>query len=68
MTVTISVNGESKRVDEGFTVTRLLKDLEIPGERVAVEVNLQIVGKENYSRSILKEGDRIEIIRFVGGG
>lgn len=68
MGVTIQINGQKQWVEEGATVTRLLMDLGIYEERVAVELNLKIVEKQDYGRTLLREGDKVEIIRFVGGG
>lgn len=50
------------------TVSSLLEELQIKPERVAVEVNLQIISKKDYMRTGLNEGDKIEIVNFVGGG
>lgn len=50
------------------TVSSLLEELQIKPERVAVEVNLQIISKKDYMRTGLNEGDSIEIVNFVGGG
>lgn len=68
MGVIIQINGRQQRVEEGATVTRLLMDLGIHEERVAVELNLKIVEKRDYERTLLREGDQVEIISFVGGG
>jgi sulfur carrier protein len=64
----IHVNGESRTVPSGSTLTALLDELEIRLDRVAVEVNLQIVDRQSFDRQIFQEGDRVEIISFIGGG
>ena len=64
----ITVNGESTEFSDGSTVAELLERLQIPRERVAVEVNLDIVPKARHYSHILADGDRIEIVQFVGGG
>lgn len=64
----IHVNGQSQAVSSGSTVTALLNQLEIRPDRVAVEVNLQIVDRQSFDRQIFQEGDRVEIISFIGGG
>jgi sulfur carrier protein len=64
----VMVNGESAEIKEGCTVTELLDHLQIGRERVAVEVGLQIVPKAQYDIHTMSEGDRIEIVHFVGGG
>ena len=64
----VVVNGEEKDISEGLTVEGLLNKLGIGKERVAVELNLDIVPKGRFDDTILKDGDRIEIVSFVGGG
>lgn len=63
----IRVNGEYLEV-KARTVADLLSELGIKAERVAVEVNLEIVKRERFGEHELKEGDSIEIVNFVGGG
>jgi len=65
--VQILVNGERKDV-EPISVLGLLKMLEIDPRRVAVELNLEILQKPDYESTTLQDGDRIEIVQFVGGG
>ncbi len=62
------VNGEAKDIKEGSTVRGMLENLGITAARVAVEVNLEIVPKATFEERILQDGDRIEIVHFVGGG
>ena len=64
----LMVNGESREVADGTTVRELLEQLGVPRGRVAVEVNLQIVRKEDHESHALQSGDRLEIVTFVGGG
>jgi thiamine biosynthesis protein ThiS len=64
----ITVNGEEKDVREGLTVEVLIKELGIRREGTAIEVNKQIVPKLRYGSALLKPGDRVEIVTFVGGG
>lgn len=64
----IQVNGEPRESRAGTTVADLLRDLDIKSDRVAVEVNLEIVDKGVFAQRSLQEGDRIEIISFIGGG
>jgi thiazole synthase len=66
--VQIVVNGTPRAAAPGSTVASLLAELSIRAERVAVERNLDIVAKERFADTALAEGDRIEIIQFVGGG
>ncbi len=64
----IQVNGESRQVREEINVTGLLQDLQLNVERVAVEINLEILDRGYFDARILEEGDRIEIMSFIGGG
>ena len=64
----ILVNGETRQVDAGTTVLSLLRALSLPETRVAVERNLALVRKAEFADTVLSEGDRIEIVTFVGGG
>jgi thiamine biosynthesis protein ThiS len=64
----IVLNGEPAKSAEGTTVAALLLQLGISRERVAVELNADIVPKVLYEKQILVNGDRIEIVHFVGGG
>lgn len=64
----IHVNGESRDVANGTTVTGLLQELQLTVEKVAVEINLEILDKQDFDRRLLNEGDRIEIMSFIGGG
>lgn len=62
------VNGESRQVPDGLTVAGLLQHLAINAPRVAVEVNTEVVVKVRHADTQLREGDRVEIVTFVGGG
>ena len=64
----IILNGENRKFPEGMTVLDLIRELGFDSERLAVELNLQIVKREQWANSALKQGDRIEVVRFVGGG
>lgn len=66
--IRLVVNGESREVEKDTTVAALLEELGSPPERAAIELNLQIIDKQEYARTVLKDGDRLEIISFVGGG
>jgi thiamine biosynthesis protein ThiS len=64
----INVNGEKREIVEGLTIAQLLEELDIRPGRVVIELNRDIVSREAYGSAILKEGDAIEIVHFVGGG
>ncbi len=63
----ITTNGEAVSIDP-LTVQEYLVSLGIDPRRVAVELNLDILPKAQYPTTILKEGDSLEIVQFVGGG
>ena len=64
----IQLNGEQKEISAGCTIANLLESLGIGRDRVAVEVNLDIVPRTRHAEQVVKEGDRVEIVQFVGGG
>jgi len=64
----IVLNGDSVETGDACTVEMLLQQLGISRERVAVELNADIVPKGNYEKQLLSDGDKIEIVHFVGGG
>jgi sulfur carrier protein len=62
------LNGEPTNALDGVTVAAFLERLGLPQKGVAVERNREIVPKSAYAATQLSEGDRIEIVQFVGGG
>jgi thiamine biosynthesis protein ThiS len=62
------VNGEKTRLDHAPNVAELVAALELDSRKLAVELNLEIVPKSLYAQTPLKDGDRLEIVQFVGGG
>jgi thiamine biosynthesis protein ThiS len=64
----IKLNGESKDVSEGTTLLALVEELAHAPERLAVELNNEVVRRPEWPRVELSEGDRVEIVHFVGGG
>ena len=64
----IVVNGTSREVDEGRTLPALLAELGAAAEHVAVEHNGEILEPAELGGVVLRAGDRLEIVRFVGGG
>ena len=64
----IHVNGQARTWRSGATVADLLQDLDIQTERVAVELNLEILDRAAFGQCRLKNGDRVEILGFIGGG
>ncbi|HSN04048.1 sulfur carrier protein ThiS [Nitrospira sp. NS4] len=66
--IQIHVNGEARGWRIGGTVADLLNELAIKNERVAVELNLEILDRKDFGHRSLKDGDRVEILSFIGGG
>jgi len=66
--VAIVLNGEPKEIAADQTILDLVKSLNLPAERLAVEHNLQIVKRDRWNAQPLMDGDKVEIVQFVGGG
>jgi len=66
--MTLQINGETRDFPDGLTVTALVALLGMKSDRVAVELNQEIVPRSNWDAAMLKNGDRLEIVHFVGGG
>lgn len=66
--VELTINGELKRFDTPLSIEGLLAALGVEPRKVAVERNLSIVPKSSYGATRIADGDRIEIVQFVGGG
>ena len=68
MQIEILVNGETKQIPQGLTIEQLVNSLELVSQRLAIEYNRKILKRENWPYQLISEGDRIEIVHFVGGG
>ena len=68
MNIQIQLNGEIQQVPADCSVAQLLQNLEIATTRIAIEKNQQILPKSQYAKTILIEGDQLEIIQAIGGG
>lgn len=64
----VYVNGESKDLSGPISLAELIIQLDLPAARVAVELNRTVVRRSDWSTTELHDGDRIEIVHFVGGG
>jgi sulfur carrier protein len=64
----IQLNGEAVELPEGQSVADLLAGLDLAGRRVAVELNLDIVPRSQHADTLLREGDRVEVVHAIGGG
>lgn len=67
-TVSISVNGEHRRVVAGLTIAQLAADLGLEPAKVAVERNMEVVPRSTLDQVLVDDGDDFEIVTFVGGG
>jgi sulfur carrier protein len=66
--MTVTVNGEPMELPEGLTIDGLLGQLKIRREYTAVALNRDVWPKSRYAETVLKNGDRVEIVRPMGGG
>lgn len=66
--ITISVNGENRSARSGASVSDLLRELGLDSGRVAIERNLEILPRPQWTQTLVQPGDRYEIVQFVGGG
>ncbi|RIK60070.1 MAG: thiamine biosynthesis protein ThiS [Planctomycetota bacterium] len=64
----ITVNGQPREVPEGTTLKALVELLALKGDRIACERNLEVVPRAKYAETKLADGDKLEIVTFVGGG
>ncbi|MCP3851861.1 MAG: sulfur carrier protein ThiS [Gammaproteobacteria bacterium] len=64
----ILLNGEPKEVADSCSVMNLLTEMGIIGQRLAVEVNEEIVSKSRHTEYQFSEGDKVEIVNAIGGG
>ena len=64
----LQVNGDPMEVAEGVTLSSLLEQLKLKPELVVVELNMNILKREVLAKALLRDGDRLEIVHFVGGG
>ena len=64
----VYVNGENKEIKGGLSLLELLSSLALPIQRIAVELNREVVRRADWEKTILHDEDRIEIVHFVGGG
>jgi sulfur carrier protein len=62
------INGKTEQMPEGMNAAQLIDHLGLTHERLAMEVNREIVPRSSFQSHVLKAGDRIEIVRAIGGG
>ena len=66
--IKIKINGKTKTLIEYSKLSELLKQLKIPLNKVAIELNEEIIDKKKINKIKLKKNDKIEIVHFIGGG
>lgn len=64
----ILINGESKELAQSLNLNELLKHFSLPSERIAIELNKEVVRRKDWESIKIKDADKIEIVHFVGGG
>ena len=64
----LTINGEERSFEQALDLAALVRTLGLDARKVAVERNLEIVPRSTYARVLLADGDRLEIVQFVGGG
>ena len=66
--ITVHLNGKDRQVDEGLSVIGLLESLDLNPALVVVELNREILDRSSYEDVVVKDGDTLELVHFVGGG
>ncbi len=64
----VTINGETKELENDLTVAELLIEIDTPAVGVAVEINREIVSRSLHATTCLQDGDVLEIVKMVGGG
>ena len=64
----IQINGEDREVEENISLPQLIAVLSLKAEQIAIELNHNVVRRAQWENTLLKVGDRVEIVHFVGGG
>ena len=64
----VFINGETKEIENNLSLNGLLKQLSLSSERIAVELNREVVRKKDWETIEIRDADKIEIVHFVGGG
>ena len=66
--MSVVINGENREITSPVTVTALLRDLGLDARKIALEHNLEIVPRSAYDSTLISDGERLEIVHFIGGG
>jgi thiamine biosynthesis protein ThiS len=68
MSFRVYINGDALELPAPISLAELINDLDLPATRIAVELNRTVVRRSDWSTTMLRDEDRIEIVHFVGGG
>lgn len=66
--LTIFLNGERRNIDQPVNIDGLLDLFSMPKKRVAIELNKSVVSRRDWESTPVSDGDKIEVVHFVGGG
>ena len=66
--IEVKINGEKREIANKLSLTELLENLSLPTERLAIELNKEVIRKKQWNETFVAPNDVIEIIHFVGGG
>lgn len=64
----VYINGESREVSGTPSLAELISQLDLPSARIAIELNREVMRRNDWGTTVLRDDDRIEIVHFVGGG
>ena len=64
----VFINGETREISSEVNLSELLEQLALPSERIAIELNKEVVRRKDWESIQIKDADKIEIVHFVGGG
>jgi sulfur carrier protein len=68
MTIQIELNGEAYSIAKGHNLQNLIDTLQLTGQALAIAVNRQVISRQKWSERALEPGDRVEVVRAIGGG
>jgi len=66
--ITVTINGASVRLDQPVSIAELLRSVEVPPNYLAVEINAEVVPREDHTTHLVNDGDAVEVVTLVGGG
>ncbi|MDQ1558999.1 MAG: sulfur carrier protein [Pyrinomonadaceae bacterium] len=64
----VQINGEIRELPEELTLDALVRQLALAPERLAIELNREVVRRTRWAETLMRDGDQVEIVHFVGGG